>query len=132
MGSLLSFRKTIIQSTKHANDFKITFDSTVFVFTYSSMKQHCFFSLSMFFSSSSVPALVILNVHTYICSVQPKATHQLTSTPPWPMASPSSVLGLPGQSTHSSTGWALSQVDDYIFFFLLLFKSNFLQFVFQA
>lgn len=77
----------------------------------------------MLFSNSIVPALWILNVYAYVryanvyaCSVQPEATHQLTSTPPWLMASPSTVLGLPGQSTHSSTGWALSQVDDCIFF----------------
>lgn len=68
----------------------------------------------MLFSNSIVPALRIINV--YACSVQPVATHQLTSTPPWPMASPSTVLGLPGQSMHSSTGWALSQVDDCVFF----------------
>lgn len=53
-------------------------------------------------------------LHVSICSVQPEATHQLTSTPLWLMASPSSVLGLPGQSTHWSTGWALSQVNDCV------------------
>lgn len=69
--------------------------------------------ISMYLSTSSVPELLD-HLHVSICSVQPEATHQLTSTPLWLMASPSSVLGLPGQSTHWSTGWALSQVNDCV------------------
>lgn len=74
--------------------------------------------ISMCLSILSVPELLVkLNIkhlHVSICSVQPEATHQLTSTPLWLMASPSSALGLPGQSTHWSTGWALSQVNDCV------------------
>lgn len=102
--------------------------SAVFAFVHLFVpKATLLFSLCMLFSNLIVPALRILDVYAYVhyvnvyaCSVQPEATHQLTSTPPWPMASPSTVLGLPGQSTHSSTGWALSQVDDRIFFYFLV------------
>lgn len=67
-----------------------------------------------YFKCSRTSYINIKHLHVSICSVQPEATHQLTSTPLWLMASPSSVLGLPGQSTHWSIGWALSQVNDCV------------------
>lgn len=98
---LLSFRKTIIQITKHENYFKNIFVSSVcfcvHLFFHKAALLFFLWACSCLLHCSSSSNI---NVYAYICSMQPEATHQLTSTPPWPMVSPSSVLGLPGQSMH--------------------------------
>lgn len=106
----------------------------VFVFIYTSIKQHCFFSLSMLMTTSFVPALLILNV--YICIHLFFAARGYTSA----YINPSLAYGL----TFFCSGFTWAEYAlvywlgsftgrwSYILIFLSLVKGNPRQCVFQV